>query len=113
MRSALHALILVFLILAQPAYGLSSTGAHRNSSAKARAETKQSEHALTVKSLNLADEIVSASSPAAGTTSSASRLHSASSPVLPRIKALANGDSLVNPWIPGRGAIGVRVKVTW
>lgn len=29
------------------------------------------------------------------------------------IKSLATGESLVNPWMPGRGAIGVKVKVTW
>lgn len=29
------------------------------------------------------------------------------------IKSLANGESVVNPWMPGRGAIGVKVKVTW
>lgn len=29
------------------------------------------------------------------------------------IRSLASGDSLVNPWFPGKGAIGVKVKVTW
>ena len=37
----------------------------------------------------------------------------ATSSTVETIKSLANGDSLVNPWMPGRGAIGVNVKVTW
>ena len=32
---------------------------------------------------------------------------------LKTIKSLANGDSLINPWVPGRGAIGVKVQVAW
>jgi hypothetical protein len=29
------------------------------------------------------------------------------------ITSLANGSGPINPWVPERGAIGVRVKVTW
>jgi hypothetical protein len=32
---------------------------------------------------------------------------------LQTIQSLANGDSVINPWMPGRGAIGVKVKVAW
>jgi hypothetical protein len=39
------------------------------------------------------------------------RIHSSGSEET--IKSLASGDSLVNPWLPGKGAIGVKVKVTW
>lgn len=35
------------------------------------------------------------------------------SPTVKSITSLTNGDSLVNPWFPGRGAVGVNVKVTW
>jgi hypothetical protein len=35
------------------------------------------------------------------------------SPTVESIKSLANGDSVLNPWLPGRGAVGVNVKVTW
>jgi hypothetical protein len=38
---------------------------------------------------------------------------SPTSPTIESIKSLANGDSLLNPWVPGRGAVGVNVKVTW
>jgi hypothetical protein len=37
----------------------------------------------------------------------------ATSSTVETVKSLANGDSLINPWVPGRGAIGVNVKVTW
>jgi len=37
----------------------------------------------------------------------------ATSSTVETAKSLANGDSLLNPWVPGRGAIGVNVKVTW
>lgn len=30
-----------------------------------------------------------------------------------KVRSLATGDSAVNAWFPGRGAIGVNVKVTW
>jgi hypothetical protein len=29
------------------------------------------------------------------------------------LKALASGDSTVNPWFPGRGAIGVQLNLSW
>ena len=30
-----------------------------------------------------------------------------------KVRSLATGDSVVTAWFPGRGAIGVNVKVTW
>lgn len=36
-----------------------------------------------------------------------------SSGAVEKVKSLATGDSALNPWFPGRGAIGVNVKVTW
>ena len=35
------------------------------------------------------------------------------SPTIKSVQSLANGAAPVNPWFPERGAIGVRMKVTW
>ena len=43
---------------------------------------------------------------------SAPSMHQAAPPV-EAIKSLATGAAPLNPWFPERGAIGVRVKVTW
>jgi hypothetical protein len=40
-------------------------------------------------------------------------IKNAESSSLKTIKSLATGDSLINPWVPGRGALGVKVQVTW
>jgi hypothetical protein len=42
-----------------------------------------------------------------------SKVHSPQSSAVETITSLANGSAPLNPWVPERGAIGVRVKVTW
>ena len=113
MRSALIALVLGFLIGAHSAHALSSTDAHRTSSSKEHGVEKRSDRLLKVKSLNLADEALSSAALGLPNSPSPQKQTPASDASLSKIKALANGDNLVNPWVPGRGAIGVRVKVTW
>jgi hypothetical protein len=42
-----------------------------------------------------------------------SKVQQPQSSAVETITSLANGSAPLNPWVPERGAIGVRVKVTW
>lgn len=42
-----------------------------------------------------------------------SKVSAPQSSTVETITSLANGSAPINPWVPERGAIGVRVKVTW